>query len=202
MRSLLERLLVLASPLFAAAATPKKTTAPKVKRSRALHPRSKTKPKGTRASSPQATRKAAAKAKERAPRVEHPAAPARKPQEQSVAKALPPTKPVEPQPKPSAPTGRAILLVPENGKYADSLPRFRWLSVGGANRYEVMWSDRPDFAAATSVTSIATEKAVPVEEPLSVGVTYYWHVRGGNEGGWGPWSSTASFQVLEGPPPS
>ncbi len=119
----------------------------------------------------------------------------------SKAPAAPPARPGPPPPKPVPPTGRAILLAPESGKFADSLhPKFRWLSVGGAARYEVAWSDRADLADSHTIVSIATEAAVPDEEPLSVGVTYYWRVRGGNESGWGPWSPAASFQVLEEPP--
>jgi hypothetical protein len=109
-----------------------------------------------------------------------------------------PTATIEPPPKPVAPTGRAILLSPENEKYADSVhPIFRWLSVGGATRYEIAWSEDANFATGHSVFSIATEATVPVEKPLRVGATYYWRVRGGNESGWGPWSFVASFRVLE-----
>lgn len=104
----------------------------------------------------------------------------------------------EPAPKPAPPTGRAILISPENDKFADSVhPTFRWLSVGGATRYEVAWSDSPDWSQSYSIISIATEATVPVEKPLRLGVTYHWRVRGGNESGWGPWSSSASFRVLE-----
>jgi hypothetical protein len=109
-----------------------------------------------------------------------------------------PAKPVEPPPKPVQPVGRPILLSPEQGKYADSInPRFRWLSVGGATRYEVNWSQEPNLANAYTVISIATEAGVPVEKPLTVGMTYYWRARGGNEAGWGPWSNVGSFGVLE-----
>ncbi len=104
----------------------------------------------------------------------------------------------EPIAKPTPPTGRAILISPENDKFADSVhPTFRWLSVGGATRYEVAWSDSPDWSQSHSIISIATEATVPVEKPLRMGVTYHWRVRGGNESGWGPWSSSASFRVLE-----
>lgn len=117
------------------------------------------------------------------------------------APAAPPARPAPPRPKPVPPTGRAILLAPENGKFADSLrPKFRWLSVGGATRYEVAWSDEDDFSDSQTIVSIATEAAVPDEEPLSIGTNYYWRVRGGNESGWGPWSPASSFQVLEEPP--
>ena len=106
--------------------------------------------------------------------------------------------PTEPMPKPLPPSGRAILLSPENEKFTDSLhPAFRWLSVGGATRYEVTWSEHPSFSSLSSVVSIATEATVPVERTLRMGSTYYWRVRGGNEGGWGPWSASSSFRVLE-----
>ncbi len=101
-------------------------------------------------------------------------------------------------PIPIAPSGRALLLSPENGKFTDSVhPRFRWLSVGGAARYQIEWSDKPDFSESYASVSIATEAVVPVEKPLRIGGLYYWRVRGGNEGGWGPWSASASFRVLE-----
>jgi hypothetical protein len=106
----------------------------------------------------------------------------------------------EPLPKPVAPTGRAILLSPENEKYADSEhPTFRWLSVGGATRYEIAWSDDMAMNASHSIFSIATEATIPVEKPLHAGAAYHWRVRGGNESGWGPWSAVSSFRVLEEP---
>jgi hypothetical protein len=106
----------------------------------------------------------------------------------------------EPMPKPVAPTGRAILLSPENEKYADSEhPTFRWLSVGGATRYEIAWSDETAMNSSHSIFSIATEATIPVEKPLRAGGAYHWRVRGGNESGWGPWSAVSSFRVLEEP---
>ena len=109
-------------------------------------------------------------------------------------------KPVEPAPppKPVPPIGRAILLSPENEKFVDNFhPTFRWLSVGGATRYEVAWGEEPALTASHTLLSIATEATVPVEKSLRLGVTYYWRVRGGNETGWGAWSAIASFRVLE-----
>jgi hypothetical protein len=109
-------------------------------------------------------------------------------------------KPVEPEPppKPVPPIGRAILLSPENEKFVDNFhPTFRWLSVGGATRYEVAWGEESTLMASHTLLSIATEATVPVEKSLRLGVTYYWRVRGGNESGWGPWSAIASFHVLE-----
>ncbi len=120
------------------------------------------------------------------------------PEPKSKAAAAP-AAPAVPAVKPPPPFGRALLLAP--GNFVDTLhPRFRWLSVGGATRYEVAWSEKPDLANQQSIISPATETAVPDEFPLRVGATYYWRVRGGNNGGWGPWSNVGSFQVLEAPP--
>jgi hypothetical protein len=64
---------------------------------------------------------------------------------------------LEPAVKPIPPSGRAILLSPENEKFSDSLhPTFRWLSVGSATRYEVAWSEQADLTQSHSVVSIAT----------------------------------------------
>ncbi len=192
MSSLLERLFdtvsVLATPLFAAVT---KKSKPKRAASRRPQKRVRAAKKAARP----ITRKKAARTKKTTGRAAARTAPATK------ATPAPPARPGPPPPKPVPPTGRAILLAPENGKFADSLhPKFRWLSVGGATRYEVAWSERLDFAGSNTIVSIATEAAVPAEEPLRVGVSYFWRVRGGNEGGWGPWSPAASFQVLEEPP--
>ena len=199
----MERLLsLLFAPLLAAVPKKKKPTKPAAKRKSArpakpARPRVKparakkikpaaraVKKSGTRSSKPQVSDKAKGKHN----KVKIPVQPT------VVAKA----EAGEPAPKPTIPTGRAILIAPENDKFTDSVhPTFRWLSVGGANRYEVVWGESPDLARTHSVISIATEAAVPVEKPLRIGSTYYWRVRGGNEGGWGPWSSSASFRVLE-----
>lgn len=200
MSSLLERLLVTASvivtPLLGASATPKRTTGkaakprkaktarPAREKKTALRPAKKSKPTSARGAK---NDRGSARQKEQVP-----------PAAKTAASRAPGTEPAH---KPVPPTGRAMLLAPENGKYADSIhPKFRWLSVGGATRYEVAWSEHSDLSGAHSVISIATEAAVPVEKPLRVGATYYWRVRGGNEGGWGPWSPAISFQVLEEPP--
>ena len=119
------------------------------------------------------------------------------------------TAPVVPQPppqpsapvasvQPACPIGRAILISPENEKWVDSLhPTFRWLSVGGATRYEIVWGEDPTLTTHHTLQSIATEATVPLESPLQPGKTYYWRVRGGNESGWSPWSEIHSFRVPE-----
>lgn len=127
-----------------------------------------------------------------------PSAPPPKKVEMKPAPLVKPPPVVVEKPKPVPPTGRAMLLAPENGKFTDTVhPRFRWLSVGGATRYQVEWSDKPDLSDNYAAMSVSTEAGVPVEKPLRIGGLYYWRVRGGNEAGWGPLSSIASFRVME-----
>lgn len=209
---MLERLLVSAfAPLLSAAPKPKKKTVAKrtAKPAQASKKAAPTrKVKGTAAKrvapKPKPTKKQPIVKKAEHPKKEdHPSKPASQPRGKLV---LPPApvkvvEKVAPPAKPVAPAGRAILIAPENEKFTDSVqPTFRWLSVGSATRYEVAWSESPDLTSSHSLVSIATEATVPVEKPLRLGATYYWHVRGGNESGWGPWSATASFRVLEEPP--
>jgi hypothetical protein len=197
----LERLLLLAAPLFAAVAASKKKRATKSAKTNRRAKPARSGFKSKRATKP--ARRGASSASKRplrskpgAARGRH--APPPKPPQKPATKAVTPPKPVEPPPKPVQPVGRPILLSPEQGKYADSVnPRFRWLSVGGATRYEVNWSQDPNLVSPYTVISIATEAGVPVEKALTVGVTYYWRARGGNEAGWGPWSNIGSFGVLE-----
>lgn len=201
MSLILERLLVLISPLLAAAATGKKKTAGRpAKRStarskpaRAATPRAGKAPTRAGRRGTARTKSTGGKSATRAGGSrEKAAAPV------SPAPAAPAARPPEPPPQLVPPTQRAILLAPQNGKFTDTVyPRFRWLSVGGATRYEVAWSEDPNFADAQTVISIATEAAVPLEKPLKAETTYYWRVRGGNQAGWGPWSPAASFRVLE-----
>lgn len=200
MSSFLERLLLLVAPLFAAASgRGRRSKKPIQRKSGARTTRThdvRKRVQTTRRASRSTLRKGKPGKKKNAFH-SRPTVPHKLPQA-STTQVPADRVAMEPLPKPVAPMGRAILLSPENGKHADSVnPKFRWLSVGGATRYEVTWSDKPDLSSSHVVTSIATEAAVPVEKPLRLGVIYYWRVRGGNEGGWGPWSSTASFSVLE-----
>jgi hypothetical protein len=215
MNSIFAKLLVIASPLFAVVAsgkkkaTPKptkKSVAPKPKPARAKVKKSPAPAKKVIAKKPAAPQVAAPKkaiGKSPAPKTKAALSKADQRKGNVPAKpepkvATPPPPPPPPAPKPSRPAGRPILLSPENGKYAESInPKLRWLSVGGASRYEAVWSQDPNLINGYSIVSISTEATVPLEKPLAVGVTYYWHVRGGNEAGWGPWSMAASFSVLE-----
>lgn len=189
MNLILERLLVVVAPLLAATTKGKRKP---VKKPIKKPVKRVTKP---------------ARAKAKPVRAKKSANPAKGTRTKTSKKPVEPPKPTpntvkqvvaEPQPKPLAPTGRAILLLPENDKFTDNVhPTFRWLSVGGAARYEIAWSEDAALSTSHSIFSIATEATVPVEKPLRLGGTYFWRVRGGNEGGWGPWSAIASFRVLD-----
>jgi hypothetical protein len=185
MSLILERLVIAAWPLLTAVA------GKKIKRRRAAEKR-------VRAALP---RRALRKTSLRKRRGARPAGSSKGtlPQPTTLPPKFP--EPEPPAPKPTPPTGRAILIAPENGKLVDTAnPIFRWLSVGGATRYEVSWVAEDHGAGGHTLVSIATECAVPVEKPLRVGVMYQWRVRGGNEAGWGPWSPFSTFRVIEEPP--
>ncbi|MCL4489497.1 MAG: fibronectin type III domain-containing protein [Chloroflexi bacterium] len=195
-----ERLLLAATPLLAAVATRKKTVSKKSAK-RPAASKARARPSGTPGTRKPTPVRPSGRAAERGKtgRTKAGRHPASKGGE-SAPSPKPPPPPPPPAPRPVAPTGRAILLAPINGQYTDSVyPKFRWLSVGGATRYQVVWSEDPNWGGTLSVLSIATEAAVPVEKPLRPNTIYYWRVRGGNDAGWGPWSPSGSFRVLEEP---
>ncbi len=193
---LAEWILIAATPLLLAT-TRGKRKPPKRTSGRRAKPASKPRTRKTKPARKAVARKSAARRAQPAKRASRvPPIPAR-----TTAPAPTPAtpKPVEPAPPapPTPPIGRAILLSPSNEKYVDTVhPTFRWLSVGGATRYEIVWSEDPAFSAPHTILSVATEATVPIEESLQAGKTYYWRVRGGNASGWSAWSDTCSFQVL------
>ncbi len=195
LRFLLERLFGFVAPIFMVVARKKKKPSKPAKRK----PNKSTKRRKARPSR---------RAKARPPRwvkVKKPSRMIQKPAKlrrgQSKPKSTaPPPKAIEEEepPPPVAPIGRAILLVPKDATYVESLhPTLRWLSVGGSTKYEVQWGEDQTLAIKYSSISLATEATIPVEKPLQVGAIYYWRVRGGNDAGWGPWSPISSFRVLE-----
>ncbi len=113
----------------------------------------------------------------------------------------PPAKPVEvvaPPPPPVAPVQAPGLFSPQPGEAAESLtPSFRWFYVGGASHYQLVWSPDANFHRQHILLTNQTAASLPPEQALEPGTTYLWRVRGGNEGGWGPWSTTRSFRTPE-----
>ena len=85
---------------------------------------------------------------------------------------------------------------PANAAVNQSLnPTLSWSASAGVASYEYCYDDTNDNACS-NWTDVGTATSVALSG-LSTSTTYYWHVRGGNEAGWGPWSAPASFSVLE-----
>ena len=132
-----ERLISAAAPLLTAV-----TGRKKLKRAKkaARKPNRAAFTRAQRAGAKRAARSRAqrAKAKRTAARI-----PARLPKNDLFKAPVPVLVPrEEPVVKLVPPTARAILISPENGRYVDNLnPSFRWLSVGGATRYEIAWGE-------------------------------------------------------------
>lgn len=107
--------------------------------------------------------------------------------------------PVElPTPKLEAPIGAPNILLPKDGQAVpDGAPILRWMYVGGATRYEVEWSHDSHFGRghSSSTESLQTALILDVTPALKPGIVYSWRVRGGNDAGWGPWSSPESFRL-------
>jgi hypothetical protein len=102
-----------------------------------------------------------------------------------------------PERKPEAPIGAPLLLSPKGTAPIGTLtPRFGWLSVGGAAKYEVEWSPDSHFGRGRSTNALSSSTALDLDEEhaLKPGTTYWWRVRGGNDIGWGPWSNAESFR--------
>lgn len=201
--AMLERLFDFAAPLLMAVVRKKKKSSKKpVKRKpRKSVRRAKARPARRRAAARKPMRKELAKEKF-ARKIPPKGKFARKILLKGKSKFVPPAPKVieeeEPPPPPVPPIGRAILLVPKDAMYVESLhPTFRWLSVGGSTKYEVQWGEDQTLSTKYTSISLATETTIPVEKPLHVGALYYWRVRGGNDAGWGPWSPISSFRVLE-----
>ena len=104
----------------------------------------------------------------------------------------------EPVPPPAAPVRAPALFSPPHGEFAESLtPSFRWFYVGSASHYELVWSLDSHFHKAHILLTNQTAASLPPEQSLVPGTAYVWRVRGGNEGGWGPWSATRTFTTPE-----
>lgn len=117
----------------------------------------------------------------------------------------PPAEPRRLVPPPSLPTAEAEapkyaprLFVPRAGQAVETLtPSLRWMYVGGATRYEVEWSRDSHFGRAQTSSAFSSQTVVDLDtaHALDPGGAYVWRVRGGNEAGWGPWSSAESFRT-------
>jgi len=99
--------------------------------------------------------------------------------------------------RPLVPVQRPVH--PEPGaEVRQSIVRFSWPTVEGAERYHLQVSRRPDFAypyrTSFDVIIPMTQWSVPYTGLFSPDVTYYWRLRCRDRWGvWGPWSSPWAF---------
>ncbi len=103
-----------------------------------------------------------------------------------------------PTPKNEPPVGAPNILAPKGSLPVPSLtPSFRWMYVGGATRYEVEWSHDAHFGRGHGNTMVSAQTLFTLDaaHALRPGLIYQWRVRGGNDSGWGPWSSAESFKA-------
>ncbi len=93
---------------------------------------------------------------------------------------------------PTAPTLAPNLLSPENEIRLPSIQvAAAWTPITGADRYDVHISTSTQFFSSTvraTVSDTAWSGSSFVQNRR-----YYWRVRAGNAGGWGPWSAVRSF---------
>ncbi len=96
-----------------------------------------------------------------------------------------------------SPANAPVLSWPLDGALGETVnPALSWAGVNGASAYEVALDVSADFPAPVFHTSSATGAGVTASN-LENMTTYFWHVRGLNEAGPGPWSSIRSFTTQE-----
>ena len=89
------------------------------------------------------------------------------------------------------------LLSPKNrGTNISTTPTLTWSSVNGSSTYDVQVATDSAFTnIVASTTGLATTQWT-VSPALSGATTYFWHVRGVNPCGPGPFSATGSFKTM------
>lgn len=93
---------------------------------------------------------------------------------------------------PDAPTAAPVLLGPPTGERLSGLnAALSWTAVDRADRYELQISLTSNFLSSHIRTSIPD--TVFASEQFAENRRYHWRVRGGNDGGWGPWSASRNF---------
>lgn len=93
---------------------------------------------------------------------------------------------------PDAPTGTSILRSPENEQRLASIEVISiWSPVPTADRYDLQISTSAQFFSSTFRGTI--DDTTWTGSPFAQNRRYYWRVRPGNAGGWGPWSTSRSF---------
>ena len=89
------------------------------------------------------------------------------------------------------------LLSPRNrGTNVSATPVLEWSDVDGVSIYDVQVATDPGFTNIVADADALTGSQWTIVSVLQSGATYFWHVRGINPCGQGPWSPTWSFKTM------
>jgi len=66
---------------------------------------------------------------------------------------------------------------------------FKWNASSGATKYHLQVNTQSDFLGTDVFNAEVGDVTTYEVTGLTVGTTYYWHVKAGNDGGWSDWSS-------------
>ena len=92
---------------------------------------------------------------------------------------------------------QVVLSQPEDeSENMDLHPELKWQETDGAESYELIVSEHEDLSDPIVEETGFEETSYEVEDELDHNVTYYWAVRGVNQGGDGDWSDTWSFTTI------
>jgi C1A family cysteine protease len=72
---------------------------------------------------------------------------------------------------------------------------FQWGTSTGATKYWLQVNTAQAFSGANIINTDIGNLTLREVTGFSLGTTYYWRVRAGNDGGWGNWSATRSITV-------
>lgn len=89
-----------------------------------------------------------------------------------------------------------ILISPSNEEtLVDVLPTLIWNNSSLASDYNIQLSSDSTFSSIV-LDSIVTDTSLTLMDSLKNEGTYYWRVKGGNDGGQSEWSPTWSFATI------
>jgi len=92
--------------------------------------------------------------------------------------------------------GAVALVAPMNGASGLSAKvSFSWQAVARAETYQIQVSKDAGFATTVIDEAGLTATSYAPADPFEYSTTYYWRVRGANEGGTGAWSNVRSFST-------
>lgn len=93
---------------------------------------------------------------------------------------------------PPAPTTAPVILSPAAGERQPGLDVvLAWSGAMGADRYDLQISLTSNFLSSHIRTTVPDTTFG--SNAFTANRRYYWRVRGGNDGGWGPWSTSSNF---------